>query len=140
MSLQAAPVFNRRYRRSSDPMIAVWCLLDHVMRRYCLDSAVLIDDFGRELVSVGSAWHLPTTVRDDGEEMEQKHQSTPLPGRKLPGLIVLRGPASVMRSAFEDTHRGLERIFYGEEAEDRDDELAEREELMRGNVHYIHEH
>lgn len=139
MSLQAAPVFNRRYRRSSDPMIAVWCLLDHVRGRYCLESAVIIDDFGRELVSVGDAWHLPPERADDGEALEQRHQSTALPGRKFPGLIVLRGPSSVLRAAFEDVHRGLERIFFGEESEDRDEELAQKVEALRGAARYIHE-
>lgn len=120
-------------------MIAVWCLLDHVSRRYCLDSAVLIDDFGRELVSVGASWHLPSSTHDDGEAIEQKHQSAALPGRRFPGLVVLRGPASILRPAFDDVHRGLERIFFGEEAEDRDEALILQAERMRGEAPFIHE-
>ena len=118
-------------------MIALWCLLDHVRQRYCLESAVLIDDFGRELVSAGGAWHLPAEVQDEGEELAQKHQSVALPGRRAPGLVALRGPESVLRPAFEDVHRGLERIFFGEESPDQDELLEARVESLRGEAPYL---
>lgn len=115
---------NRRYRRSSDPMIAVWCLLDHVSKRYCLESAVLIDNFGRELVAAGDRWHVDAPVNDEGAPLIQRHQATTLPGRALPGLIVVRGDEVAIEAAFQDIQHGLHRIFYGEERPNRDDELA----------------
>lgn len=125
--MHAAPTdLNRRYRRSSDPMIAVWCLLDHVSKRYCLDSAVLIDDFGRELVSAGQDWHVEVASTAAGDALVQRHQATTLPGRKLPGLIVVRGPEVALEAAFHDVQHGLHRIFYGEELPNRDDELAQK--------------
>lgn len=119
--------FNRRFRRSSDPMIALWCLLDHVCKRYCLQSAVLIDDFGHELVSAGEAWHASSS---DEEEVMESMQSAMLPGRKLPGLLVVRGSRMVIRSAFEDIEQGMHRIFHGEHPQNQDHVLTRRNEAL----------
>lgn len=112
-------------------MIALWCLLDHVRQRYCLESAVLIDNFGHELVAAGQDWHaIVAPVGEQEELVVQKMQSAALPGRKLPGLLVIRGPESVIRSAFEDLEQGMHRIFYGEEPVDQDRLLTRRNEAL----------
>ena len=106
------PAFNRRYRRSSEPMIALWCLFEHVCQRYCLQSAVLIDNFGNELVSAGKDWHeKQPAAGDEVEAFVEVMHAADLPGRKLPGLIVVRGPQSIIRSSIEDLEQGMQRIF-----------------------------
>lgn len=120
--------FDRRYRRSSDPMIALWCLLDHVCKRYCLQSAVLIDDFGHELVSAGEAWAAVSSSEE--ESVSDARHAASLPGRKLPGLVVVRGPRSVLRPALEDIEQGMHRVFHGEQPESHDHVLTRRNEAL----------
>lgn len=120
--------FDRRYRRSSDPMIALWCLLDHVCKRYCLQGAVLIDDFGNELVSAGETWAAVETSEE--ETVSDARQAAQLPGRRLPGLVLVRGPRSVLRPALEDIELGMHRVFHGEQPERDDQALTRRNEAL----------
>lgn len=115
---------NRRFRRSSDRMIAIWCLFEHARERYCLRSVVLIDDFGTELVSSGDGV-LSDTAQGLTQEVDTSEAmvSVPLPGRKLPGLLVVEAPADVLRPALDDLQAGLERIF---EEHDSKDEAAQK--------------
>lgn len=103
---------NRRFRRSSDRMIAIWCLFEHARERYCLRSVILIDDFGTELVSSGEDI-LSDASQEDSQNADTSEAmvSVPLPGRKLPGVMVVEAPSDVLRPALEDLQAGLERIF-----------------------------
>jgi len=101
------PSISRRFRRSSDPMIALWCLFEHARRRYCLRGVALIDDFGTELLTSGedliggssADGFAPVTV------------SVPLPGRRHPGLLVVAGPEDVVRPAIDDLQSAMARIW-----------------------------
>lgn len=106
------PSINRRFRRSSDRMVALWCLFEHARKRYCLRSVVLIDDFGTELVSSGEDILSGASSADSSESgMTQSMVSIPLPGRALPGLLVVHAPTDVLRPALDDLQEGLGRIF-----------------------------
>lgn len=108
---------NRRFRRSSDRMIAIWCLFEHARDRYCLRSVVLIDDFGTELVSSGDEVLLETPAQHSRNHGQSEAMvSVPLPGRKLPGLLVVDAPADVLRPALDDLQMGLQRIFDQQDA------------------------
>src|SRR5699024_1425098 len=96
---------NRRFRRSSDRMIAIWCLFEHARDRYCLRSVVLIDDFGTELVSSGEELLQEASQQASGNNGQSEAMvSVPLPGRKLPGLLVVDAPADVLRPEIGRAH------------------------------------
>lgn len=106
LSQEENPSFGRRFRRSSDPMIALWCLFEHARTRYCLRSVVLIDDYGTELLSSGE-----DLLEEESQEGTPTMVSVPLPGRRLPGLLVVDAPADVLRPALDDLQSGIARIF-----------------------------
>lgn len=101
------PSISRRSRRSSDPMIALWCLFEHARRRFCLRGVALIDDFGTELLSSGEDLLGPS----GSEGASPVTVSVPLPGRRHPGLLVVDGPEDVIRPALEDLQCSMARIW-----------------------------
>ncbi len=104
----ATSIMRRRYRRSSDWMVATWCLFEHVRNRYCLQHVALIDNFGHTLVCTGNA-----KMADDAALPLTAEYTVdiPLPGRENPGVLHFQAPHDVAHPALEDLEAGLMRIF-----------------------------
>lgn len=110
MSATQEPMsISRRFRRSSNWMVAAWCLFEHVRNRYCLRRIALIDDFGHTLVWSGKEATAGTTSDDLSTEVVMVN--IPLPGREHPGVLYFHAHADIARPALEDLESGLGRIF-----------------------------
>ena len=122
--LHAVEGLDRRTRRSSEPLIAIHLLFRTLRLRHGVEGASLIDDHGLELATAGDvhgdAQHGDAQHGDAQQDDVTTHHGAPLvtrrcaialPGRRMSGLLIVRGPADTIEPAMNDARTALARIL-----------------------------